>query len=115
MPELLCILYLFLILRLSIRTWGYFRPEYVRHRNVSVSVEPGRYMLYLYLAISESVAKQSFSSRGRRCLEAGVLCQSCHEWPLDQVPKYREASVGSLHHLEEAQPLLKNLPDHNPY
>ena len=43
MLELLCIWRLFPVLRLSIRTWGYLRPAYVRRHNVSVSLGAGRY------------------------------------------------------------------------
>jgi len=63
----------------------------------------------------EVSSKWSPGLREWRCPEASVLCQSCHERPSDWVPKVREAGVGSLHHLEEAQALLLNLPDHSPH
>jgi len=45
MLELLYIWRLFSVLRLSVCTWGYLRPTYVRRHNVPVSVRSGRYIV----------------------------------------------------------------------
>jgi len=56
MLELLCILYLFPVLRLSVRTWGYFCPVFVRPRTPHIrgtgalqEISSADFCNYLYL------------------------------------------------------------------
>jgi len=48
MLNLLCILYFFLVLRLSVYTWGYFRSAYIRRHNVPVPAGSGRYIGHIH-------------------------------------------------------------------
>ena len=41
------------------------------------------------------------------------LCQLFHERPPNKIPEARKANASPLNHLEEAQALLLNLPDHS--
>jgi len=45
--------------------------------------------------------------------DTGILCQLFHERPPNKIPEARKANASPLNHLEEAQALLLNLPDHS--
>ena len=71
-------------------------------------------MLFLYLAVSESAVSGALI-----CEDEGVHMLvyyfSHHEWTTNQISKARKTGARLLHHLEEAQVLLLDFPDHGPH
>jgi len=68
--------------------------------------------MFLYLAVSKSAVNGALIREDEGNPEADVLHQPFHEWTTNQIPKTGKVDARSLHHLEEAQALLSNLPDH---
>jgi len=78
------VLWFLLVLMLSLYTWGYFRPTYIRHSNISVLAGSGRYNSNFRFALPKEEQSEQHSATKMwlyymwLCIQAGMIMGRLH-------------------------------------